>query len=179
MDDFEDRQRRLDRARWLVRTELAIATGIPLVAGFLFVTGPAPMGPMSERGPTVIESVSPWVGIALYIVGLVWIIRLSRTNADAGESSWRYRDRQRRLDRARSLIRAELAIAIGIPLVAAFWFVTAPQTFGSFGSHEPTLVEWVIAVVGVALYTIGFVWMIRLSRANPEAGESSWRYRDF
>jgi len=175
MDDLEDRQQRLDRARWLTRAELAIAIGIPLVAGFLFITAPASFGPMSEREPTLFESILPWAGICLYVVGLVWMIRLSRTNPEDGENAWRYRDRQRRLDRARSLIRAELAIAIAIPLVAAFWFFVAPQTFGS---HELTLLELVIAVVGVALYVVGFVWMIRLSRANPEDGESSWRYRD-
>jgi hypothetical protein len=29
------------------------------------------------------------------------------------------------------------------------------------------------------MYLVGLVWMIRLSRANPEGGERSWRYRDF
>ena len=92
MDDLEDRQRRLDRAHWLIRAELTLAIALPLVVGLLFIAAPQMHGPMFEREPSRIESLLPWAGIALYIVGLVWMFRLSRANPEAGESAWRYRD---------------------------------------------------------------------------------------
>jgi len=176
MDDLEVRQRRLDRARSLIQAQLTIAIFVPLVSVLLFIAAPQFTGGSSRREPALIESIAPCLGIAMYLVGLVWMVRLSRSYREEVESAWRYRDRQRRLDRARSLIRAELAIAIAVPLVAGFLFIAAPHTFGA---PEPAFVQSIVAVVGVALYIVGLVWMIRLSRANPENGESAWRYRDF
>ena len=93
MDHLEHRRRRLYRAWWLIRIELAIAIGIPLVAGLLFIAAPQfPGGPMFERQPGRLEVLLPWVGVAMYLVGLVWMVRISRANPEAGESSWRYRD---------------------------------------------------------------------------------------
>jgi hypothetical protein len=86
--------------------------------------------------------------------------------------------RRRRLHRAHVLIRSELAIAIAVPLVAAFLYVATPN-FPGGGMHEPPLTETLIPWVGVGLFLVGLVWMIRLSRPDPEAGERSWRYRDY
>lgn len=92
MNDLERRQRRLDRARRLIRAELAIAFASPLILGFLYIAAPQYSHGMFEREPPLIESLVPWVGVAGIIIGIVWTIRLSRTNPEAGESSWRYRD---------------------------------------------------------------------------------------
>lgn len=86
--------------------------------------------------------------------------------------------RRRRLRRARDLIRAELAIALAVPVFAAFLYVAMPN-FPGGGMHEPPMIETLIPWLGVVLFITGLVWMIRLSRPDPEAGERSWRYRDF
>lgn len=92
MNDLERRQRRLDRARGLIRLELAVAFAAPIVAGFLFVAAPPHSHPMFEREPLLIQSLVVWAGLAGLVLGLVWMIRLSRANPEAGESAWRYRD---------------------------------------------------------------------------------------
>jgi hypothetical protein len=84
--------------------------------------------------------------------------------------------RRRRLGRAHSRIRAELTIAIAAPLVAGFLYVAAP---GFMGWREPWLLEQLLPWAGGSGMILGLIWMIRLSRANPEAGERTWRYRDF
>ncbi len=92
MNDLERRQRRLDRARRLIRLELAIAFAAPIVLGFLFVAAPPHSHPMFEREPLLIQSLVVWAGVAMFIVGLVWMIRIYRADPEAGESAWRYRD---------------------------------------------------------------------------------------
>lgn len=91
MDDVERRQRRLRRARDLIRAELAIACVVPFFAGFLYVAAPAFSGGMFQK-PLLIETLVPWFGVGLFIFGLLWMIRLSRPDPEAGERSWRYRD---------------------------------------------------------------------------------------
>jgi hypothetical protein len=86
--------------------------------------------------------------------------------------------RTRRLQRARNLIRAELAIALAVPVVTAFLYVAAPS-FPGGGMFEPPLIETLVPWAGVGLFIVGLVWMIRLSRPDPEPGERSWRYRDY
>jgi len=84
--------------------------------------------------------------------------------------------RKRRLRRAHVLIRAELAVAFSIPVVTAFLYLAAPN-FPGGGMHEPPLIETLMPWASVGLLIVGLVWMIRLSRPDPEAGERSWRYR--
>lgn len=84
--------------------------------------------------------------------------------------------RQRRLARARFLIRAEFLIAVAAPLVAAFLFVAAPGFTG--GGMGPSLLARLWPWAGVAGVILGFVWMIRLSRPQPEGGDRTWRYHD-
>ena len=92
MDDLAHRRRRLRRAHHLVRSELAIAVAVSSFAAFLLVAMPTASGPMRSGESPFIESLVPWVGFGLFIVGLVWMIRLSRPDPDPGERSWRYRD---------------------------------------------------------------------------------------
>jgi hypothetical protein len=92
MSDLEDRQRRLDRARRLIRFELGVAFTTPVVAGFLFIAAPQFGGGLSHREPPLIESLVPWAGVLGVIIGIVWMIRIARADPEAGESSWRYRD---------------------------------------------------------------------------------------
>jgi hypothetical protein len=102
---------------------------------------------------------------------------------------WAYRgrvndleSRQRRLDRAHFLIRAELVIAFAAPVVVGFLWVAAPGTMGGPIFHKPSLMETLLTLLpwaGGVGFIVGFVWIIRLSRPDPEAGDRSWRYRDF
>ncbi|MDF2733869.1 MAG: hypothetical protein K0S97_492 [Chloroflexota bacterium] len=84
--------------------------------------------------------------------------------------------RDRRLRRARQLIRLELALAVVAPLVGMFLLVAAPG-FPGRGMFEPPLIETLVPWFGVGMFVVGFVWMVRLSRPDPEAGERTWRYR--
>ena len=91
MDELERRQRRLRRAHMLIRAELAIAIAVPLFAAFLYVAMSRGWSPMFAGEPPLIETLMPWAGAGLFVIGLVWMIRLSRPDPEAGERSWRYR----------------------------------------------------------------------------------------
>ena len=92
VNDLESRQRRLDRARFLIRAELVIAFAAPVVAGLLWVTAPGTMGGPMFSEPPRFASLLPWACVVGVIVGIVWMLRLSRPDPEAGERSWRYRD---------------------------------------------------------------------------------------
>ena len=92
MNDLERRQRRLDRAHFLIRAELVIAFAAPVLTGFLFVAQPGTMGGGWFYKPWLIEILFPWVAVAGVVVGIVWMLRLSRQDPEAGERTWRYRD---------------------------------------------------------------------------------------
>lgn len=92
MNDLELRRRRLRRAHELIRLELVIAFAVPLLAGFLWVAAPAGFGGGMFYEPPLIELILPWAGIVGVIVGIVWMVRLSRPDPEAGERTWRYRD---------------------------------------------------------------------------------------
>jgi hypothetical protein len=92
MNDLERRRRRMDRVRTLIRLELAIAFGLPLLAGFLYILMPGGGRPMFEPEPSLIDQLVPWAGGAGVILGLVWMVRLSRQDPEAGQRTWRYRD---------------------------------------------------------------------------------------
>lgn len=89
MDEL--RTRRLRRAHNLIRAELAIAFAVPLLTAFVYVTMPQGPSPMFIGEPQLIEALVPWFGVAMFLVGLVWMIRSSRPDPEAGERSWRYR----------------------------------------------------------------------------------------
>lgn len=91
MDEREQRQRRLDRARFLIHAELAIAFAAPLMAGFLVIAAPGYTGGMF-REPPLYAVLFPWAGVVAWIVGVTWMVGLSRPDPECGERSWRYRD---------------------------------------------------------------------------------------
>jgi len=84
----------------------------------------------------------------------------------------KYEERQRRLDRARQAIQAELLIGLMVVILTGYF---SGGTYPMF--YVPPLINLLLlAAPVVALLT--WVWMLRLSRPRPEAGERSWRYRD-
>jgi hypothetical protein len=89
MDDLERRRHRLDRARFLIRAELAIAFTLPVMAAFSHIAAP---GFMFEPPPTLLGAIVPAIGSVGVLVGIVWMVRLSRPDAEPGDRSWRYRD---------------------------------------------------------------------------------------
>jgi hypothetical protein len=92
VNDLESRQRRLGRAHFLIRAELTLAIAVPVIAGFLWVAAPGTMGGGMFYRASLIETLLPWAGVAGFVVGIVWMLRLSRQDPEAGERSWRYRD---------------------------------------------------------------------------------------
>ena len=81
------------------------------------------------------------------------------------------------MDLARTAIRVELAIGFVAPVVVAFVLVARPGMMGG-PMFEPlwvTLLPWICGA-GVVF---GLVWLVRLSRLDPERGEVAWRYRNF
>jgi hypothetical protein len=91
MDDLARRSRRLQRARSLIQAELTIALAAPFIAAFLYVAAPGGSRPMFAE-PSLLESALPWAAAAGVIVGIAWMVRLSRPDPEPGERSWRYRD---------------------------------------------------------------------------------------
>jgi hypothetical protein len=88
-------------------------------------------------------------------------------------------ERQRRLDRARKLGRFELAVAFAAIPFSLFLLVAAPGSTGPmFVSERVRLLEVLIPAIGFGGMVVGLAWMIRIHRADPEAGERSWRYHD-
>jgi hypothetical protein len=74
--------------------------------------------------------------------------------------------------------RIEFVVAVLVVLFAAFLYIAAPQT-GGMRSPDSGLIRLtdVLLVLGVAGMVIGFGWMIRIYRADPEPDQRSWRYR--
>ena len=87
-------------------------------------------------------------------------------------------ERQRRLDRARLVIQAELLIGLMVVILTSSVSIDAwPWGSDPMSGYVPPLVQlFVLAAPLVSL--LAWVWMLRLSRPQPEVGERSWRYRD-
>ena len=107
---------------------------------------------------------------------------LEHLDAGAYGAGMIYEERQRRLDRARVAIRLELALGFLAPVVLAFVIVAKPwitsPTFVPGPLWFPLLMA-LPAFIGGAGVVFGLVWLVRLSRPDPERGEVHWRYRDF
>jgi hypothetical protein len=84
-------------------------------------------------------------------------------------------ERQRRLDRVRMAIQAELLIGLEVTLLTGFLLIASPGGFRPM-FYEPPLIEGLQAAAPV-VSLLAWVWMLRLSRRDPEAGKRSWRYR--
>jgi hypothetical protein len=91
MTDLERRVQRMQRTRFWIRAEFAIAIAAVIITAFLLVAAPGCLcGGMFA--PSIAERLLPWVGIGGLVVGFVAMIRLSRVHPESGERTWRYRD---------------------------------------------------------------------------------------
>lgn len=88
-----------------------------------------------------------------------------------------YEERQRRLDRARFAIQAELLIGLMFVILTGFFSIMASPWGSDPIFHVPPLIQLLVLGAPVASL-LAWVWMLRLSRPRPEAGERPWRYRD-
>ena len=79
----------------------------------------------------------------------------------------------------RSLARVELAVAAFSGFVLApFLYVAAPGKLEPMFSTTPEWLETALAGIAVAGILIGFTWMVRIYRADPEPDQLAWRYRE-
>jgi hypothetical protein len=79
-------------AYWATRILLGVAFLLPVAVALLWLAAPQPVGPLHDDrfgwvGPVIIA-----VGAALWLIGLVWMIRIFRGPRDE-PPPWRYRDR--------------------------------------------------------------------------------------
>jgi hypothetical protein len=82
--------------------------------------------------------------------------------------------RQRRLDRARFAVYAEISIGIAVALLTWFYFVASPAFFKPM--FRPLLFE-LIPWVALGGPVIGLAWMVRLMRPPVDEGAERWRFR--
>jgi hypothetical protein len=68
-----------------------------------------------------------------------------------------------------------LQVTIVVDAFIAFLFIAGPRSIGAMQFGPPSMLEWLVPVVGVALNLVGLVWMVRIYRADPEAHSSFWR----
>jgi nitrate reductase gamma subunit len=93
LDDFmaESNARAL-RGRLLARNLFALGVFAIFLVFFLFVAAPNGPSAMTIHPVPITAAVAvPALGIAGLIVGLVWMIRILRTDPDPDAKAWRYR----------------------------------------------------------------------------------------
>jgi hypothetical protein len=81
----------MDWARSAIRAELMIGVLVSVMTWYAFVASPGYMCCMGYE-PSLVERLTPWVSVLVPIVGLVWMVRLSRPRVEVDEPTWRYRD---------------------------------------------------------------------------------------
>ena len=89
----------------------------------------------------------------------------------------KYEERQRRLDRARFAIQAELLIGLMVVILTGFFSIMASPWGSDPMFFVPPLFQLLVLAAPV-VSLLAWVWMLRLSRPRPEAGKRRWRYRD-
>ena len=91
-------------------------------------------------------------------------------------NSGAYPPNMTRGQRGRNLARAELAGAAILGFVIApFLYVAAPGFMGPPPPHWQVIGSLVGGAAGIL---IGFAWMVRIYRADPEPDQMVWRYRE-
>jgi hypothetical protein len=88
-----------------------------------------------------------------------------------------YEERQRRLDRARFAIQTELLTGLMVVILTGFFSIMASPWGSDPMFRVPPLIQLLVLAAPV-VSLLAWVWMLRRSRPQPEAGERRWRYRD-
>ena len=88
-----------------------------------------------------------------------------------------YEARQRRLDRARFAIQVELLIGLVAVILTGYLAIMVSPWGPDPMFRVPALIQ-VLVMAAPVVSLMAWLRMLRLSRAQPEAGERRWRYRD-
>ena len=181
--------------RDLARAALAIAAILGfIVVPFLYVAAPGGIEPMFYEPPWQ-ETALAAIGFVGILIGSIWIVRIDRTDPEPDQRAWRYRERGRRVvsrsthesyppaktrgQRGRNLARAELAGAAFLGFVLApFLYLAAPGEIAHPMFGTPDWQKTALAGIGFAGILLGFLWMVRIYRADPEPDQRAWRYRE-
>ena len=180
------RYRQVDKVRWPSNVKLPmpgwIATRLAMAVGagvLVFVFAPRLL-----RVFVYAVGNAPWlwiVAIGLASAVTLWILRIARADpeADANMDLNEFMaESNARAKRGRALGRMMILGALVVLAIPAFFFVATPN-FTVMSLHEPGALQVALPLVGVAGLVIGFVWMVRIFRADAEPDAKSWRYRDF
>jgi hypothetical protein len=155
------------RGRHLTRSGLAIAICLVLVACAIAHVVLASYGGLPPRRLVrALIGLMPYVGLLVVLIALV----ASMLAIFGGPAS------PPRAERTRGWYwtRIELAIGIGVVLLAAASYLLEPAYMGGFGPH------WLETPLTSAAYVgmlVGLVWMVRIYR-GPRDEPPPWRYRD-
>jgi hypothetical protein len=72
---------------------IGAALALPLLVAFTWVAAPGSIEPMFAPQPPWYADALPWFGVAVYLIGLIWMARIHRTShLEPEPSGWRYRD---------------------------------------------------------------------------------------
>jgi hypothetical protein len=133
----------------------------------------------------------PMLGIAGVVIGSIIAFRRSRYDIESA-ARWRYREPAiesislkavrpgRRWDglTGRAVARYMIVFAALLPVAILLVWVVQPGHIGGGMLYEPPWYVVALPWAGAIGYLVGLGWMIRIYRADTEAGESTWRYRD-
>ena len=82
-------------------------------------------------------------------------------------------DSNARAHRGRLLARQMFGLALFAIFLASFLFVAAPNFIGGMASGpDPG-----VTALGISGLIVGFAWMVRILRADPDPDAKAWRYR--
>jgi hypothetical protein len=79
---------------WPTRIMLGAALLAPVAVALIYLAAPQPLnGPMTSDILPGVEPVMLAAGAVLWLVGIVWMLRIFRGPRDDEAPAWRYRDR--------------------------------------------------------------------------------------
>ena len=81
--------------------------------------------------------------------------------------------------RGRRLARLMFVIAIVPAVLLGLLFISAPNYSHGMDPVDPGPLPTIVLGAGIFAYLFGLAVMIRIYRADPEAGPSRWRFRGF
>jgi hypothetical protein len=148
------------------------------------------MGPLQAVGGEA-GLLAITIAIGGAAIGFAWIRRITRDPEDA-RSSWRSQapgshgtgpvDRSAlhpledgRGLRGRRTARFILFAVLGLDVGVALLLLAPANTIGPMFDSTPSLLFWLVPAIGIAINAAGLIWMIRIVRADPEGGRTSWR----
>jgi hypothetical protein len=184
------------RALGLARAMILLAVMLGGLMLFLWVAAPGFSG-----GQPWFEAPLRWAGLAGYLFGIAWMIRIYRSRPETSRSTWRSRDRspdpvpgwsrnghtpasgenratrvvgtmREDVARAQGLARAMITLVVFLGVLMLFLWIAAP---GHMGSGEPPW--YATPLPGTGMYLLGLAWMVRIYLSRPETSRTDWRYR--